>query len=125
VELRATATEDDYDDALVDHPDSDDLLAAIVTSVDPKELQAGLRSGETIALSGEGLRFAARALDAKAPLQRRLRRGSIIRVQREGKVWQIAQLPEVEAAFLSMNPQDGAVRALVGGFDFARTKFNH
>ena len=124
-ELRATATEDDYDDALVDHPDSDDLVAAVVVSADSKQVEAGLRNGEKITLSGEGLRFAARALDSKAPSQRRIRRGSIIRVQHDGKAWQIAQLPEVEAAFISLNPQDGAVRALVGGFDFARTKFNH
>jgi penicillin-binding protein 1A len=125
VELRPDATGDDYDDALAEHADSDDLLAAIVLSVEAKEVQAGLRSGEVIRISGEGLRFAARALDAKAPLQRRLRRGSIIRVQREGKRWQITQLPEIEAAFVSIDPQDGAVRSLVGGFDFGRTKFNH
>jgi penicillin-binding protein 1A len=125
VELRPDATEDDYDDALAEHPDSDELLAAIVLSADAKEVQAGLRTGETITVSGEGLRFAARALDSKAPLQRRLRRGSIIRVQREGKGWQVTQLPEIESAFISMDPQDGAIRSLVGGFDFARTKFNH
>ena len=39
--------------------------------------------------------------------------------------WQIAQIPEVEAALIAANPQDGAVRALVGGFDFGRNKFNH
>jgi len=86
---------------------------------------ATLRTGEKIVLNGEALRFAARALDAKAPAQRRIRRGAIIRVQREGKIWQIGQLPEVEAAFLSLDPQNGAVRALVGGFDFGRNKFNH
>src|SRR5256714_2007874 len=117
-ELKPTASEDDYDDALAEHPDSDDILAAIVISAEPKEIQAGLRSGDKITISGEGLRFAARSLDGKAPTQRRLRRGSIIRVQREGKAWQITQMPEVEAAFLSMNPQDGAVPAPVGGFDF-------
>jgi penicillin-binding protein 1A len=125
VELKADAGEDDYDDALAEHPDSDELQAAIVLSADAKEVQAGLRSGETIRIAGEGLRFAARALDAKAPLQKRLRRGSVIRVQREGKGWQITQLPEIEAAFISMDPQDGAIRSLVGGFDFGRTKFNH
>jgi penicillin-binding protein 1A len=46
-------------------------------------------------------------------------------VQRDGKAWQITQLPEVEAAFVALDPQDGAVRAIVGGFDFWRNKFNH
>src|SRR5262249_17389921 len=79
-----------------------------------------------ITISGEGLRFAARNLDPKAtPPQRRIRRGAIVRVQLEGKAWRILQLPEVEAAFLAEDPQDGAIRALVGGFDFCRNKFNH
>ncbi|HEX7053944.1 MAG TPA: penicillin-binding protein 1A [Burkholderiales bacterium] len=125
VELPAQAGEDELEEALSEHPDSDDLLAAVVLSADAREVRAALRTGEAIRISGEGLRFAAPSLDAKAPLQRRLRRGSIIRVQREGKAWRIVQLPEIEAAFISMDPQDGAIRALVGGFDFGRTKFNH
>ena len=124
-ELPPSPTDDDYDDALAERPDSDDLLAAIVLTADAGQIQAALRTGEKIVLNGEALRFAARALDAKAPAQRRIRRGAIIRVQREGKIWQIGQLPEVEAAFLSLDPQNGAVRALVGGFDFGRNKFNH
>ena len=124
-EMRPDATEDEYDDALADHPDSDDLLAAIVLSADAKQVEAGLRSGEKITVAGEGLRFAARSLEAKTAQQKRIRRGSIIRVQREGKIWQIVQLPEIEAAFISLDPQDGAIRSLVGGFDFGRTKFNH
>ena len=124
-ELRPNVGEDEYDDALADHPDSDDLLAAVVLAVDAKQVEAALRTGEKLALSGEGLRFAARALDPKTASQKRIRRGSIIRVQREGKAWQIAQLPEIESAFVSLDPQDGAIRALVGGFDFGRNKFNH
>src|SRR3989454_7677067 len=124
-ELRPNVGEDEYDDALADHPDSDDLLAAVVLAVDAKQVDAALRTGEKLTLGGEGLRFAARALDPKTASQKRIRRGSIIRVQREGKTWQIGQLPEIEAAFVSLDPQDGAIRALVGGFDFGRTKFNH
>src|SRR5256885_1106818 len=124
-DLRADVGEDEYDDALADHPDSDDVLAAVVLSADAKQVEAGLRTGEKIVVSGEGLRFAGRSLDAKTASQKRIRRGSIIRVQRDGKSWHIVQLPEIEAAFVSLDPQDGAVRSLVGGFDFGRTKFNH
>ncbi|HZO00685.1 MAG TPA: penicillin-binding protein 1A [Burkholderiales bacterium] len=125
VELPATPNDDDLEDALSDHPDNDDLHAAVVLGYDGKQVQAGLRSGERIAIQGPGLQFAARALDPKAAPQRRIRKGAIIRVQREGKNWQIVQLPEVEAAFIALDPQDGAIRALVGGFDFSRNKFNH
>jgi len=124
-ELRPNAGEDEYDDALAEHPDSDDLLAAIVLSADTKQVEAALRTGEKVTISGEGLRFAARSLDAKTATQKRIRRGSIVRVQREGKSWHIVQMPEVEAAFISLDPQDGAIRSLVGGFDFNRAKFNH
>jgi penicillin-binding protein 1A len=124
-ELAANPADDDFDDVLSEHPDTGDLLAGVVLAADQKEVTVALRTGEKITLGGDGLRFAARALDAKAAPQKRMRRGAIVRVQREGKGWQISQLPEVEAAFVALNPQDGAIRALVGGFDFARNKFNH
>ncbi len=125
VELPPTPEDDDFEDALADHSDSDDLLAAVVVSYDGKQVQAALRSGERVTIQGAGLQFAARALDPKAAPQKRIRKGAIVRVQREGKSWQILQLPEVEAAFISLDPQDGAIRSLVGGFDFGRNKFNH
>ncbi|MGH8765332.1 MAG: penicillin-binding protein 1A, partial [Burkholderiales bacterium] len=125
-ELAANAAEDDYEEALDDHSDVDDLKAALVLAANTKELTAVLRSGESVTLTGDSLKFAARSLDEKASPQRRLRRGAIIRLQRdEKKAWQIAQLPDAEAAFVSLDPVDGALRALVGGFDFHRSKFNH
>src|SRR5258706_10919122 len=125
IELPANVADDDYDDLLADHPDSDNLLAAVVVAPDPKHAQLALRTAEQIEISGEGLRFAARGLDPKTAPQRRIRRGAIVRVLREGKQWQGVQLPEVESAFIAIDPQDGAIRALVGGFDFGRNKFNH
>jgi penicillin-binding protein 1A len=124
-QLPANPEEDDFEEALADHQDSDDLIAAVVLAADSKQVQAALRTGEKISVSGEGVRFAAPRLDPKTGAQRRIRRGAIIRLQQEGKGWQIAQLPEAEAAFISLDPQDGAVRSLVGGFDFWRNKFNH
>jgi penicillin-binding protein 1A len=125
VELPATPDEDDFDEALADHADNDTLLAAVVLSASASQVEAALRTGEKITLTGDGLKFGGRPLDPKAAPQRRIRRGAIIRVQRETKNWQIVQLPEVEAAFIALDPQDGAIRALVGGFDFGRNKFNH
>jgi penicillin-binding protein 1A len=125
-DLPASAGADDYDDALADHPDVDDLRAAVVLEAGPNAVSAALRSGEAVTIRGEGLKFAARALDSKAAPQKRVSRGAIIRVQRDEKGnWLVAQLPEVEAAFVSLDPENGAVRALVGGFDFGRNKFNH
>ena len=126
VELAANAAEDDIEEALAEHSDVDDLKAALVLAAGAKEVRAALKNGETITLSGDGLRFAARALEDKAAPQRRIRRGAVVRVQRDEKNnWQIVQIPEAEAAFVSLDPANGAMRALVGGFDFHRNKFNH
>jgi len=126
VELPPNATEDTYEESMAEVADSEDLLAALVLSASPKEIKVVLKSGQQVAIAGEGLKFAARGLDEKAPPQRRIRRGALIRVQLdEKKGWQVAQLPAAEAAFVAIDPQDGAIRALVGGFDFSRNKFNH
>jgi len=106
--------------------DSDGLIPAVVLSASPAEVKAILADGETIPIVGEGLRFAAPALRDKSPAATRIRTGAVIRVTREDKGrWAIAQIPQVEAAFVSMRPQDGAILSLVGGFDFDRSKFNH
>jgi penicillin-binding protein 1A len=118
--------EEGLEEALADYPDAEDLLAAVVLDTDAKSVLAYRRGGETVRVTGEGLKFAQRMLDEKAPPNRRIRRGAIIRIQRDDKgAWSITQLPEVEAALVAADPSDGAVRALVGGFDFGRNKFNH
>ncbi len=126
VELTPAATEDAYDEALAEISDSEDLLAALVISANQKEIKAILKSGDEITVAGDALKFVSRSLEDKATPQRRIRRGALIRVIRDDKRgWQIGQLPEAEAAFVSIEPGDGAIRALVGGFDFDRAKFNH
>lgn len=111
--------------ALAEHPDSDELVTAVVLEASPKLVKAVLASGEEIEIKGAGLTFAANLLSAKAPPSRRVRRGAVIRLMQTERGWAITQMPEVEAAFVAVNSEDGAIRALVGGFDFNRNKFNH
>jgi len=114
------------DRAFQDLSDSDNLDAAIVLVAGPTEVKAVRSDGEAIAITGDGLKFAARMLSDKAPASSRLRRGAVIRTSRDDKGrWQIAQLPQVESALISARPSDGAILSLVGGFDFDRNKFNH
>lgn len=122
--------EDERDDVidriLAKHPNSDNLIAAIVTEISSKKVRAEPASGDTIEITGDGLRFVARALAANAKEGNRIRVGSVIRASRDAKGrWSISQMPEVEAAFVALNAEDGAYRALVGGFDFSRRQFNH
>ena len=114
-------------DALLQkHPSSDGLLPAVVTDVVGKSLKADLASGESILITAEGLGFAAVALQANASKAVRIRPGALIRVvQTRNMKWAVSQLPEVDAAYVSLNAQSGAYRALVGGFDFRRKNFNH
>ncbi len=119
------AAEDAIDDALADYTDDDDLMVAMVLAASPQRVVAQRQNGERIEISGEGLRPAQSGLSAKAPPNIRIRRGAIIRVAPAGKGWDITQLPEVAGAFVALDPRDGSVRALVGGFDFHTNKFNH
>jgi penicillin-binding protein 1A len=100
--------------------------AAVVLEAGPRLVRAQLAGGTLVRIEGEGLRFAAASLGGKAAAARRVVPGSLIRVVHGNKdAWSISQLPQVEAAFVSADSRDGAVRALVGGFDFNMNKFDH
>ncbi|MDM0008616.1 penicillin-binding protein 1A [Variovorax sp. J22G73] len=114
------------DDALAEHPDNGDVVAAVVLDANAKEISAVRANGETVQITGDGLKPAQSGLAAKAPPNIKIRRGAVIRVARTPKnTWEITQLPEVEGAFIGMDPRSGAIKALVGGFDFGKNKFNH
>ncbi|WP_093556882.1 penicillin-binding protein 1A [Pseudoduganella namucuonensis] len=123
------ANKEEADDAieteLASHPDSDDIVAAMVLQATPSKVTAVTASGEEIAITGAGLDMGKSWLSDKAAPNKRLRRGAVIRVLQEGKDWQITQMPEVESAFVSASTEDGAIKAMVGGFDYNRNKFNH
>jgi penicillin-binding protein 1A len=119
-------TEDAIDDVLEDHPDNGDVMSAVVLEVGPKKIVAVRQNGEQLEITGDGLKPAQSGLSDKAGPNIRIKRGAVIRVVQTPKgTWEITQLPEVEGAFVAINPRDGSVRALVGGFDFAKNKFNH
>jgi penicillin-binding protein 1A len=106
--------------------DGDGLVPAVVTDASAAEVKAVLADGEVVEVTGEGLKFASRALTDKAPATSRIRPGAVIRLVRDAKGrWEITQLPQAESAFVSVRPQDGAIRSLVGGWSFERNKFNH
>ena len=118
--------EDAIDDALTDSPDNGDVMSAVVLEANPKRILALRQNSERVEIIGDGLRPAQSGLSDKAAPNVRIRRGALIRVAKTPKnTWEITQLPEVEGAFVALDPRDGAIRALVGGFDFEKNKFNH
>lgn len=99
---------------------------AVVTDVTPRAVQVAFADGTGATLNGDGLRFALNALSANAPASTRIRAGSIVRVmQNDRGAWAITQVPQIEGGFIAITPQDGSIRALVGGFDFNKNRFNH
>ncbi len=128
ITLPATQSEieDAVDEVLDERPDNGDVMSAVVISADPKKISAMRQNGETLEIVGDGLKPAQSGLSDKAPPNIKLRPGAVIRVAKLAKGgWEITQLPEVEGAFVAIDPRDGSIRALVGGFDFAKNKFNH
>ena len=122
----ATEVEDAIDDALTDSPDNGDVMSAVVLEANPKRIIAMRQNSERVEITGDGLKPAQSGLADKAAPNIKIRRGALIRVAKTPKgMWEITQLPEVEGAFVALDPRDGAIRALVGGFDFEKNKFNH
>jgi penicillin-binding protein 1A len=125
VDLKKGSSEEYLEEALQDAVDDDDLIPAVVLEASPRLVRAYCKGGEMAEVSGDALRFAQRSLGNKVALNQRINPGSIIRLQKDEKsIWQISQLPQVESAFVSADPRDGAIHALIGGFNFGRNQFN-
>jgi len=113
-------------EALSEHPDNDDLRAAVVLEASPRKVTAMLQSGDAITVTGDGLKPVTSGLSEKAGPKTQIRRGAVVRAMKNTKGdWMLTQQPEVEGAFVALDPRTGALRAMVGGFDFGKGKFNH
>ena len=106
------------------------LLPAVVTQATPQEAVATLADGTSVSLRMDGIRWARpyRSDTLQGPTPRKVtdvvQTGQQIWVRQVGDAWWLAQVPDVNSALVSINPQNGAVLALVGGFDFNQSKFN-
>lgn len=113
-------------DKIAEYPDYGELVSAVVLSAEPDAVVVSRGTGEAIKLTGKAINPAKSWLDPRAPANKRLKRGAVVRLYNMGKEGTfLTQLPEVQSAFVAINSHDGAIRALVGGFEFSRNKFNH
>jgi penicillin-binding protein 1A len=124
------SNEDERDDAIEEalqkRPSSDGLIPAVVLDAGPKAVKVQHPSGEEITISGDGLKLVANALTDKAKDTVRLRSGAVIRIMQTDKGgWIVTQVPQVSAAFVSLDAVTGGYHAMVGGFDYNLQKFNH
>ncbi|HEY0955202.1 MAG TPA: PBP1A family penicillin-binding protein [Roseateles sp.] len=115
VKLPGGEAEDDaLDDAFDAHPDLGELRTAVLLEQDKSAAKLVLADGQKITLKGAALRSLASA-----------KRGAVVRVlEGQGGQWLLSQTPQAEGAVVTLDPQSGAIRALVGGFDFTRNQFN-
>jgi penicillin-binding protein 1A len=114
------------DEALISHSSSDEIQSGVVLEASSSELKVFISSGEMVSIKGAGLSFVKEALSPSAQPKLRIKKGSIVRVMpSSNNTFQIVQMPEVESALISLNPQTGAILAMSGGFDFRRGQFNH
>ena len=103
---------------------------AIVTAVRSRSFTALTRSGELVAVPWEGIRWAYRFRnrnEAWPPPQAAgdvVAVGDLIRVRESDGEWQLGQVPDIQGALVSVAPDDGAILALVGGYDFRLSQVN-
>lgn len=116
--------------ALSTYPIIADMLPAMILTVQNQQANAITLQGEHITIPWEGLAWARPALkrgwvgDKPKSAHKVVTVGDIVYVQRRQHTWYLTQVPQVEAALVALNPTDGAIKALVGGFNFQKSKYN-
>lgn len=106
------------------------LQPAIVSTVDEQSFQAILKNGQQITVAWDQMKWARPYIDdnnqGAAPKLSSdiVAIGDLIRVYPHNNLWHLSQIPEVSSALISLDPFDGAIRAIIGGFDFNKSQFN-
>ena len=119
------ARADAIDEVIASHPDSGELKTAVVLEAGPRKVVVVRGDDEPITITGDGLKPVQSGLSDKAPPNLRLVPGAVVRVVKSERGWDLTQMPEVESALVALDPRNGDIKALVGGFDFEKNKFNH
>jgi penicillin-binding protein 1A len=113
------------DDLQDKYPDTGDLLTGVVLDASPNQIRVARTAQQIIDVNDKRARkIVARGLVKNAKADVRIQRGSVVYLFRNGDYWEVINMPAVQAAFVSVRPQDGAIQAMVGGFHFSDGKFN-
>ena len=121
----STSIEDTLRNALADIEEYNGFIPAIVTNVSAKSVKVFSKTGEQLDITGDGLSLLLKNLADKDPKNHKIKSGSVVRLIKSSGQWHIVELPQVESALIALDPENGAVTALVGGFDYKKNKFNH
>ena len=117
--------------ALEAFPASKEILPSVVTQLNKDSFQSLSQRGETVTVSWKNMTWARRYINANAIGPEPTSAGEVLNVgdivyvrELANGAWMLSQLPEVSGALVSLNPESGAILALVGGFDYYLSKFN-
>ncbi len=131
VKLAKILDKDFLDETLKDYRSVGGLSPAVILVTGEHNAAAYTQDGYVVELGWEGLkwakRFRTRDYQGRPPKKARdiLRPGDVVYVEYQPEIgWKLVQIPEVAGALVSIRPQDGAILALTGGFDFNQSKFN-
>ncbi|WP_201586651.1 penicillin-binding protein 1A [Psychrobacter jeotgali] len=107
------------------------MYPAKVTKVNSRSFEATMPSGENVTVNWSGMSWARKYISADrfghlpSNASQVVSEKDIVRlIKTDNGNWQLAQIPDIQGSLVSLNPDTGAVRALVGGFDFNHSKFN-
>ena len=123
-------TMETWEKALNSMPVFDTLEPAAVVDMSKQSITVLRSNGEMATISWSGLSWARKQLNADylGPMPRKaqdiLKLGDVVRIMPEGNSWRLAQTPKAEAGMVVLNPLNGEILAMVGGFDFQNSKFN-
>ena len=106
-------------------PTFNNFIPGVILDLQPLRVDVLLKNGKKISVYKRGLKLLKKDLELQNEGEKLLKPGSVIRFVKKRNYWIATQLPEVESSLVSMDPQTGAILALVGGFDFHRNKYNH
>lgn len=120
--IEADALDENLDQYLDTVYTVDGLQPAVVLQASRSSIEAYTQGGNRIKISGNALNYVARTINNGK--DNAIRPGAVIRVRKLDRGWQISQMPELQGAFVALDSKTGAIRALVGGFDFHSKSFN-
>ena len=106
-------------------PTYNDFIPGVILDLQPLRVDVLLKNGKRISVYKRGLKLLKKDLLIENEGEKLLKPGSVIRFVKKRNYWIATQLPQVESSLVSMDPNTGAILALVGGFDFHRNKYNH
>ncbi len=129
-QITGDRTLQELQDIIRSTPTYSTLLPAIIIGVAEQSATALLKDGRQVELNWEALSWARpyKSVNSRGPAPESANEvvtaGDLVRLAETDNGWLLTQIPEAQAAFIALAPRDGAIRALVGGFSFAHSKFN-